>query len=839
MKQAIKNSVVITLILLFATYYAKSNETTIIQGKIANVPFNNAYLRIEKFDTITMENEESRVNGNINDDGTFFFTTNQIKTPFTICWLHLGNEYTHFHISPGDSVYVEMDALRFDESIYYSGKNAGQFNYRRDYFLRFWDSRKGGRLQMLHEPEKFIPACTNLKAEKKRMLYDYFNTGNMDTTFFIFENRRISYEYYQDLLIHFHDNRKRYINNVYLDSLARIVDSQKLNNSKDFYLYEEYRSFLKYYPDFYITTNKYKGQSNSITINDKIEFAENNLEGPVLQYYVKTLIPELYSNRTTLNQALALLNYLDNKFNDPIITRNVRRYQSIISNNRLATDFLGSTATASIILVIIILIFLAGKRIKFKRIKNPAKVLIVLIYGIIAISLIALITDSQKETVTIPVIAYLVFFFTQVYIFLPKFLKTLNKSKYILATGLSVLLLIAIALILKWTHPKLPGEYDMIVYAICWSILTLIAAWICNKLHFLIRDNEPLKKFFNVGEINQEYFLNAILLFIAHLIFIGATHWVSYAEFSTFYMAIILYFLYVFWIVPNYLFKKQFKKLAFILAGQIVVIAAGMLFMNSIQDMVSLNKIGISYKFHEILNFEYSIKADRLLASLMMIIPAIFYNTTKNMILKNNTEGFRLYRKKEAELQHLRSQVNPHFLFNSLNTLYAYALKEENNKTAEPIAKLANLMRYMIDDMDKETIPLKKEVAYIEDYIKLQSIRSAVEHDIDIHVNINCDDECCLAPMLFIPFVENAFKHGINPNKKSILKLEITGNPKHIQFYIENSTDPEFKAFYKEKGFGIGIENVKRRLEHIYPGTHEITVTSTQKSFIVIVKIEL
>ena len=128
-------------------------------------------------------------------------------------------------------------------------------------------------------------------------------------------------------------------------------------------------------------------------------------------------------------------------------------------------------------------------------------------------------------------------------------------------------------------------------------------------------------------------------------------------------------------------------------------------------------------------------------------------------------------------------------------------------------------------------------IIYIQDYIKLQSIRSAVEHDISISIEIDPEKSYSIAPMLLIPFVENAFKHGVNPNKISQLRIDITAKDDKIQFVIENSLDDDFEAYYKEKGFGIGIENVKSRLEHIYPKRHMISIAKTKDKFIVIVSI--
>jgi LytS/YehU family sensor histidine kinase len=171
--------------------------------------------------------------------------------------------------------------------------------------------------------------------------------------------------------------------------------------------------------------------------------------------------------------------------------------------------------------------------------------------------------------------------------------------------------------------------------------------------------------------------------------------------------------------------------------------------------------------------------------------------------------------------------------------LYAFALTEGSDKTAECIAKLANLMRFMLDDMEKESILLSREISYIKDYVKLQSIRSAVEHDISINVEMEEDKSYSIAPMLLIPFVENAFKHGMNPNKVSQLKIDIRAKGNQVQFVIENSVDDHFEAYYKEKGFGIGIENVKSRLKYVYPERHTISIAKTNTNFIVILTIDL
>jgi len=290
-----------------------------------------------------------------------------------------------------------------------------------------------------------------------------------------------------------------------------------------------------------------------------------------------------------------------------------------------------------------------------------------------------------------------------------------------------------------------------------------------------------------------------------------------------FYAVMLLFYFHTFISYPRF-FSKE-KAIWFVGINAIILLAAsvGMIVFDGFQSYKALKELGIEKSLFELFSIR-NVRADILLLLTVVLIPCFVYYSIKERFKKLDTVGFSLYRKKEAELAQLRSQVNPHFLFNTLNTLYAFALNEGSEKTAECIAKLANLMRFMLDDMEKESILLQREVSYIEDYVKLQSIRSAVDHDISVTVDIDEEQGYSIAPMLLIPFVENAFKHGMNPNEVSHLKIDITGKGDRIQFVIENSVDENFEAYYKEKGFGIGIENVKSRLKHIYPDRHNISI---------------
>lgn len=167
-----------------------------------------------------------------------------------------------------------------------------------------------------------------------------------------------------------------------------------------------------------------------------------------------------------------------------------------------------------------------------------------------------------------------------------------------------------------------------------------------------------------------------------------------------------------------------------------------------------------------------------------------------------------------AEILLLKSQVNPHFLFNTLNSIYSLANKR-SEKTANAIVRLSNLIRYMLYDADKEVVSLEQEIEYLNNYIQLQKLR--LYNYIDIHFDIEGETEgISIAPMILIPFVENAFKHGIDNSKKSFINIKLKVTDIDMEFKVENSIS-SVTGHSKEKTSGIGIKNVKRRLNLLYP----------------------
>ncbi|MXV15314.1 sensor histidine kinase [Pedobacter sp. HMF7056] len=188
----------------------------------------------------------------------------------------------------------------------------------------------------------------------------------------------------------------------------------------------------------------------------------------------------------------------------------------------------------------------------------------------------------------------------------------------------------------------------------------------------------------------------------------------------------------------------------------------------------------------------------------------------------------------EAGLDFLRSQINPHFLFNSLNTLYGTALQENSERTANGIQKLGDMMRFMIHENHQDKIVLARELDYLRNYIDLQLLRTQESPDIRVDVNI---EEALIdkriAPMLLIPFIENAFKHGISLSKPSWIRITLNTNENELYFDVYNSIHPRSGDDPEKDHSGIGLNNVKQRLALLYPDKHKLIIRETAREFFI------
>ncbi len=189
--------------------------------------------------------------------------------------------------------------------------------------------------------------------------------------------------------------------------------------------------------------------------------------------------------------------------------------------------------------------------------------------------------------------------------------------------------------------------------------------------------------------------------------------------------------------------------------------------------------------------------------------------------------------KTKTDLQLLRAQINPHFLFNVLNTIYGQAIIKSDH-TADSIEKLADLMRYSLKDANVPKISLDKEIAYLKNYIVLQKLRLTDKTIVDFQV-IGSVRNLEIPPMLLIPFIENAFKYGVSNEVDSTIKIVIEIEDNHIHLLVENPKLPNRMII--EESYQIGIKNAKSRLDLIYNNRYSLNIVDSKTNYKVHLKI--
>lgn len=220
---------------------------------------------------------------------------------------------------------------------------------------------------------------------------------------------------------------------------------------------------------------------------------------------------------------------------------------------------------------------------------------------------------------------------------------------------------------------------------------------------------------------------------------------------------------------------------------------------------------------------------------LIVGLNAMFYFVKE--LYKQQRISFELKQDKvETELQLLKSQVHPHFIFNSLNNIYSLA-ERGHPKTKDLIFRLSAFLSYSLYEGVKDIIPLNKELDYIKHYIELEKIRYDGELDISINVYTPLD-EFIISPLLLLPLVENAFKHGLGDSKaNSWIRLDFISHGDWLTFKIENSIH-DYDSIHLSDHGGIGIMNLKKRLDILYPKNHSFQLFEEESSFLAILKVK-
>ncbi len=204
---------------------------------------------------------------------------------------------------------------------------------------------------------------------------------------------------------------------------------------------------------------------------------------------------------------------------------------------------------------------------------------------------------------------------------------------------------------------------------------------------------------------------------------------------------------------------------------------------------------------------------------------------------QKETETVALQKEKlETEVKFLKSQINPHFLFNALNNIYTLSVIK-SDAAPDNLLRLSDMLRYVLYDCKAEKVPLQREIDYIRNFINLKLLKDSQ----GMNVTANLDESrpnLMVAPMLFIPFIENAFKHSkVEDLEKGWIKIELSTGPNEIELQVQNSIP--VNAFTKDEEGGIGLENVKRQLQLLYPTQHELNIQATDDKYTVFLKLRL
>lgn len=188
-----------------------------------------------------------------------------------------------------------------------------------------------------------------------------------------------------------------------------------------------------------------------------------------------------------------------------------------------------------------------------------------------------------------------------------------------------------------------------------------------------------------------------------------------------------------------------------------------------------------------------------------------------------------------SELSYLKAQINPHFLFNTLNSIYSLAI-EKSEHTATAIVTLSGMMRYTISDTAEKFVSLSKEMNYINSYIELQKLRLGDTVIVNYIVDGAINDKT-IAPLVLIPFIENAFKHGVNPEETSQIDIQISVSDIYLYLHVFNLKVPH--SVQTQLRTGYGLENGRSQLKILYPNKHSLKIENKNLSFTVSIKINL
>lgn len=304
------------------------------------------------------------------------------------------------------------------------------------------------------------------------------------------------------------------------------------------------------------------------------------------------------------------------------------------------------------------------------------------------------------------------------------------------------------------------------------------------------------------------------------------THSLTILNSTFFITSFICFYVNYFFVVPKFFNIHQLYKT---IVGFFISVSCFVVIRYFVEEVFLLKIVG-TRNYAEGTNFGYYFFDNIYYSSSTIFISTVF-GLIHKFFQAEQEKNELLAEKKNAELQALKTQINPHFIFNALNNIYSLVY-QNSTKSLPAIEKLSQLLRYSTKDLEKNFIPLVRELGYFESLIELEKLRIKNPELIVVEKNIQ-NESVEISPMLLVPFIENAFKHG-DFNGKGF-ELNCTEKNNQLHFYLMNFK----KSKTKDSTSGIGIENVKKRLQLIYPNKHQLKINETDHSFEVDLKIIL
>ena len=328
--------------------------------------------------------------------------------------------------------------------------------------------------------------------------------------------------------------------------------------------------------------------------------------------------------------------------------------------------------------------------------------------------------------------------------------------------------------------------------------------------------------------ISHVLFWTIIYFFYTYFLGYGSTETRYVNLFSGFLMpvTILLSYFLIYYLLPKYLLLKKYKT--FILYSlYAAILSVYAIILSVLYGLFFLSDIEVENTITITKSLPFVIVGVFFVALIVVTISLIKHNyqsiiTNESLAKKFLQTELEL---KENELKFLKMQIHPHFLFNTLNTMYGFALKKAE-ETPEMILKLSNLLDYILYQVDKPYVFLKDEVNHIEDYLLLEKMRFNDTLEVNLNVH-NIPDDIQVTPMLLIPFVENSFKHGEIINGKLDISISIEIKSKSLFFTIKNSTKSK-----PNSDKGIGLVNLRKRLEMLYKENFSLEVKNENNEFI-------